>query len=72
MTTLQIDIIEPKAEKLLEDLAAMNLISIQSNKQERLKSLLSKLMVHSDDITMEEITEEVEIVRAERYANRKK
>ena len=72
MTTLQIDIIEPKAEKLLEDLAAMNLISIQSNKQERLKSLLSKLRVHSDDITMEEITEEVEIVRAERYANRNK
>jgi len=72
MTTLQIDIIEPKAEKLLEDLAAMNLISIQSNKQERLKSLLSKLRVQSDDITMEEITEEVEIVRAERYANRKK
>ncbi len=72
MTTLQIDIIEPKAEKLLEDLAAMNLIAIQSSKQERLKNLLNKLRVHSDEISMEEITKEVEIVRAERYANRKK
>ncbi len=71
MTTIQIEIIEPKAEKLLEDLAAMNLISIQPNKQERLKNLLSKLRADSDDLTMEEITREVEIVRAERYANRK-
>ena len=72
MTTLQIDILEPKAAKLLEDLAAMNLISIQVTKQDRLKSLLNKLRVHSDDISMEDITKEVEIVRAERYANRKK
>lgn len=72
MTTLQIDIIEPKAAKLLEDLAAMNLISIQTTKQDRLKSLLTKLRAHSDEISMEEITSEVEIVRAERYANRKK
>jgi len=72
MTTLQIDIIEPKAAKLLEDLAAMNLISIQTTKQDRLKSLLTKLRANSDEISMEEITSEVEIVRAERYANRKK
>ena len=72
MTTLQIDIIEPKAAKLLEDLAAMNLISIQSTNQDRLKNLLNKLRVHSDDISMEEITQEVEFVRAERYASRKK
>ncbi len=71
MTRLQIDIIEPKAAKLLEDLAAMNLISIQSTNQDRLKNLLNKLRVHSDDISMEEITKEVETVRAERYANRK-
>ncbi len=71
MTRLQIDIIEPKAAKLLEDLAAMNLISIQSTNQDRLKNLLNKLRVHSDDISMEEITNEVETVRAERYANRK-
>ncbi len=50
----------------------MNLIAIQSSKQERLKNLLNKLRVHSDEISMEEITKEVEIVRAERYANRKK
>ncbi|MBK7691812.1 MAG: hypothetical protein IPK62_09295 [Bacteroidetes bacterium] len=72
MTTLQINFIEPKAAKLLEDLAAMNLISIQSSNQDRLKNLLNKLRVHSDNISMEEITKEVEIVRAERYANKKK
>ncbi len=72
MSTLQIEIIEPKAAKLLEDLAAMNLISIQPTNQDRLKNLLNKLRVHSDELSMEEITKEVELVRAERYANRKK
>ena len=72
MTTLQIDIIEPKAAKLLEDLAAMNLISIQVSNQDRLKKLLNMLREHSDDISMKDITKEVENVRAERYANRQK
>lgn len=72
MTTLQIDIIEPKAVKLLEDLAAMNLITIQNSKQERLKNLLTRLRVHTDDMSIEDISKEVEIVRSERYTHTKK
>lgn len=72
MTTLQIDIIEPKAVKLLEDLAAMNLITIQTSKQERLKNLLTRLRVHTDNMSIEDISKEVEIVRSERYARTKK
>ncbi len=72
MTTLQIDIIEPKAVKLLEDLAAMNLITIQISKQERLKNLLSRLRVHTDNMSIEDISKEVEKVRSERYARTKK
>lgn len=72
MTTLQIDIIEPKAVKLLEDLAAMNLITIQNSKQERLKNLLTRLRVHTDNMSIEDISKEVEIVRSERYAHTKK
>ncbi len=72
MTTLQIDIIEPKAVKLLEDLAAMNLITIQTSKQERLKNLLTRLRVQTDNMSIEDISKEVEIVRSERYARTKK
>ena len=72
MTTLQIDIIEPKAVKLLEDLAAMNLITIHTSKQERLKSLLTRLRVHSDNMSIEDISKEVETVRSERYTRKKK
>jgi hypothetical protein len=70
--TLEIDILEPKARKLLEDLAAMNLISIKDSRNERLRGLLEKLSSRSEEISIEEITEEVELVRAERYANREK
>jgi hypothetical protein len=70
--TLEIDILEPKARKLLEDLAAMNLISIKDSRNERLRGLLEKLRSRSEEISIEEITEEVELVRAERYANREK
>jgi hypothetical protein len=51
MASLQIDIIEPKARKLLEDLADLKLISIQENKQDRLELLLSKLRQHSGEIS---------------------
>lgn len=68
MDTLTINIINPKAVKLLKDLADMNLISIQDKPQNRFEELLKRLRAKSDEApSLEEITAEVEAVRAERH-----
>ena len=69
MESLKIEILNPKARKLLEDLADMNLISI--NKSDlSLDKLLSTLRTE-ENISLEEITKEVEIVRTERQNEKK-
>lgn len=73
METIQIEILNPKAKKLLKDLADLKLIAIGKsiNTKNEFKSLLSKLRSNSDEApTLEEITKEVESVRANRYANK--
>jgi hypothetical protein len=75
MPTLQVDILNPKASKLLKDLADLNLISIRELKTEddflkvvqRIRSKGKK-----KPLTLEEITKEVETVRAKRYAKAKR
>jgi hypothetical protein len=69
METLTIDIIDPKAKKLLEDMEDLNLISINNNNAvERLERLLGKIRsVDGPKPTLNEITQEVEIVRQQRY-----
>ena len=69
METIQIDILNPKAKKLLKDLADLNLIKINKAKTKSdLSSLLKKLRANSDDeISLDEITNEVEQVRKLRY-----
>ena len=69
METILIDIINPKAKALLKDLADLNLIKI---KKEKVKSefveLLEKLRIDSDETpSIDEITNEVEKARKERY-----
>ncbi len=69
METLLIDIINPKAKALLQDLADMNLIKI---KKEKVKTefieLIEKLRNNSDEIpSIDEITNEIEKARKERY-----
>ena len=75
METLRIDIINPKAKKLLKDLADLNLIAINKsvvNKVE-FKEVLTKLRSNAKTApTLDEITREVEDVRAERYAKKAK
>jgi hypothetical protein len=69
MDTLTINIINPKAMKLLKDLADMDLISIHNKPQARFKDLVERLQTNSANApSLEEITAEVEAVRAERYA----
>ena len=64
MESITVEILNPKAKKLLEDLADLNLISI-SNSKPSLDNLLN--ILRSDNApSFEEITKEVENVRAKR------
>lgn len=69
METIQIDILNPKAKKLLRTLADLNLIKINKTKNTSdFSALLQKLRAKSsDEISLDEITNEVEKVRSSRY-----
>jgi len=68
METIRVDILNPKAKKLLIGLAELNLIKITTEKKSDFSTLLKKLRAKSkDDISLAEITREVEMVRKERY-----
>jgi len=72
--TYQIDILNPKADKLLKDLAEMNLISITEVRQaDPFLSVVKRLRkkAAANPPGLEEITKEVEAVRAKRYAKNK-
>ena len=64
METIRIDILNPKAKKLLNSLVELNLIKITNEKKSDFSSLLKELRTKAEDeISLEEITKEVEIVR---------
>lgn len=69
MESLRIDIINPKAKSLLENLAALDLIKIKKEKvKSELVELLDKLRANSETPpSLKEITAEVEKVRKARY-----
>jgi len=73
MQTYQVNILNPKAGKLLQDLADMELISITLQEETGFEAVVRKLRKKAEAAppTMEDITREVEAVRAERYAKRK-
>jgi len=61
--------LNPKAAKLLKDLADLNLIAIQDNSKNGFASVLKKLRSKAKSApTLDEITKEVESVRSKRYA----
>lgn len=67
-STFTINILNPKAVKLLKNLAELNLISINSEKKNSFADVLKKLRSDSSNKpSLEEITNEVEKVRAKRY-----
>ncbi len=69
MQTFSVEILNPKAKKLLKDLADLNLISISP--ESNIKVLLTKLRRNESEIpSLEEITKEVEAVRSTRYAQK--
>lgn len=68
MNTMRIDILNPKAAKLLKDLADLNLIAIQDTSKNGFASVLKKLRSKAKSApTLDEITKEVELVRSKRY-----
>ena len=69
MNTITINILNPKAARLLKDLADLNLIAIQDTSKSGFASILKKLRSKAKSApTLEEITNEVELVRSKRYA----
>ena len=69
MNTITVNILNPKAAKLLKDLADLNLIAIQDTSKNGFASILKKLRTKAKSApTLEEITNEVELVRSKRYA----
>ena len=73
METIKIDILNPKAKSLLENLADLKLIRIQKDKvKTELQDILDKFRIKSSETpSFDEITEEVEIVRKARYEKKK-
>ena len=69
MTVITVELLDPRAKALLEDLAKMDLIKIQEVKtsKQRFSALLSWLRAKEGEApSLEEITKEVEAVRSER------
>jgi len=70
MDSIRIEILNPKARKLLKNLAELKLIKISdsSDRKSEFKKLLNKLRTKSDNVpSLEEIENEVEAVRKNRY-----
>ncbi len=71
METLRIDIVNPKAKKIIKELADLNLISIRDNDPiKSFQGLLTKLRSKKEVISLDEITKEVERVRAKRHGKK--
>ena len=67
METVKVDILNPKARKLLKDLADLNLITIRETTKSGFSEVLNKTRSKSDPVPIpEEIADEVEAVRSMR------
>ncbi len=68
MERLSIELTNPLAKNLLNDLETLNLIKIVSDDvDERFLKTLAKLKTKKNDISVEEIIKEVDVVRQKRY-----
>jgi len=68
MNTMRINILNPKAVKLLKDLADLNRIAIQDTSKNGFASVLKRLRSKAKSApTFDEITNEVELIRSKRY-----
>ena len=74
MNTLQVDILNAKAGELLKNLADLNLISIQETGDDNFLKVVNKLRTKAkkNQPSLDDITKEVELVRAKRNAKSKR
>ena len=71
METLRIEIVNPKAKKIIKDLADLNLISIRhQDPAKSFEALLNRLRTKGKDISLSDISKEVELVRSKRYGKK--
>jgi hypothetical protein len=71
METLNIEILNPKAKKLLQELANLQLISIKTKVSEPgFEQLLTRLRTTKATPSLAEITQEVEAVRSKRHGHK--
>lgn len=67
---MNVEILDPKAKKLLMDLADMKLISIKEATKNPFMAAVKRIRAKKANLSMEEITKEVELVRSKRYAKK--
>ena len=68
MNTIQVNILNPKADIILKDMEKQNLISIKRTSDKNLRSVLNNLRSNAKTApSLKEITKEVELVRTTRY-----
>lgn len=71
METLRIDIVNPKAKRIIKDLADLNLINIRDKDPiKSFEELLNRLRTKGKKISLDEVTKEVELVRSKRYGQK--
>ena len=71
--TLQVDILNPKATKLLKDLEDLKLIAIKKTEDDGFLKVVKRLRTKAakNPPSLEESTKAVESVRSQRYAKKK-
>ncbi len=68
MDTIRVDILNPKAKKLLKNLEALNLIAIKKDNKHQFKKIIKQLRAKTSEApSLKEITKEVERERARRH-----
>ncbi len=67
METIKVDILNPKARKLLKDLADLDLIAIRKSNKSDFIDVMKKIRSKSETVpSPEEIAKEVDVVRSRR------
>ena len=73
MNTIQVNILNHKADIILKDMEKQNLISIKRTSDKNLRSVLNNLRSNAKTApSLKEITKEVELVRTKRYVIKNK
>ena len=72
MKTIELNILNPRANVILKDMVKKNWITIQKPSKSTLQSVLNNLRSKAKTApSLKEITKEVELVRAKRYTKTK-